>query len=150
EVVWGRLWGAGDAPTRSTPICLVPREDLETWQTLSAANHAARPETEVMVPGVYGRVILEALDSAGPSFAADLARRSKLLGSHFDMGLGQLVSLGLVTCDSFAGLRRLIPTQKHKRGTPRRTSFAPAGRWSRFGVPRSEPAERLSQESVEF
>jgi ATP-dependent helicase Lhr and Lhr-like helicase len=149
EVVWGRLWGAGDSPTRSTPICLVPREDLEPWQALSAAGKTARAEADGPAPGEYGRAILEALDAAGPSFAADLARRSKLLGSHFDMGLAQLVSLGLVTCDSFAGLRRLIPTQKHKRGAPRRTSFAPAGRWSRFGM-HPEPAERLPQEHVEF
>jgi ATP-dependent Lhr-like helicase len=134
---------------RSTPICLVPREDLEPWQALSAAAKGSRREVDGAEPGEYGRAILEALDASGPSFAADLARRSKLLGSHFDMGLAQLVSLGLVTCDSFAGMRRLIPTQKHKRGTPRRTSFAPAGRWSRFGLP-AEPAERLPQEHLEF
>ena len=28
EVVWGRLWGSGAAPIRTTPVCLVPRDDL--------------------------------------------------------------------------------------------------------------------------
>src|SRR5439155_737595 len=42
EVAWGRLWGEGDAPARSSPICLLPREDLETWLALARAVAAAR------------------------------------------------------------------------------------------------------------
>src|SRR5262249_40300833 len=41
EVVWGRLWGAGDSPIRSTPICLLPREDLDLWLRLSALRPGA-------------------------------------------------------------------------------------------------------------
>ncbi|MEP7052868.1 MAG: DEAD/DEAH box helicase, partial [Pseudomonadota bacterium] len=35
EVVWGRLWGSAAAPIRTTPVCLVPREDLDGWLALS-------------------------------------------------------------------------------------------------------------------
>ena len=151
ELVWGRLWGAGDVPVRGTPICIVPREDLEVWQGLSAHAKAWRPGApEAPEPGAYGQAILEALDQAGPSFAADLARRSKLLPSHFEMGLAQLIGFGLATCDSFGGLRRLVTSHKHKRGMPRRTTFAPAGRWSRFGAGATASAESLSPEWIEF
>ena len=136
---------------RRIPICIVPREDLEAWQDLSAVARAPRTEGETPpAPGAYAAAILEALDAAGPSFAAELARRSKLLPSHFEMGLAQLVGQASVTCDSFGGLRRLVTSAKHKRGAPRRTTFAPAGRWARFGVPAAARTERLSDERIEF
>src|SRR6185369_2563526 len=31
EVAWGRLWSAGDSPIRTTPVCLFPREQMESW-----------------------------------------------------------------------------------------------------------------------
>src|SRR5262249_51488762 len=31
ELVWGRLWGAGNTAIRTTPVCLLPREELDTW-----------------------------------------------------------------------------------------------------------------------
>src|SRR4029079_14949143 len=31
EVAWVRLWGSSLSPVRRTPVCLLPREDLEAW-----------------------------------------------------------------------------------------------------------------------
>ena len=53
------------------------------------------------------------------------------------MGLTQLIGHGLVTCDSFGGLRRLITPPSKRRGVMRRVPLAPAGRWSRFRAARS-------------
>ena len=38
EAAWGRLWGGGASAIRITPICLVPREDLDSWVGLSAPS----------------------------------------------------------------------------------------------------------------
>src|SRR5207249_1949506 len=50
ELVWGRLWGGGHPAVRATPICLLPREDLETWLALAALAPAAEP-----APSSYAR-----------------------------------------------------------------------------------------------
>jgi ATP-dependent Lhr-like helicase len=88
------------------------------------------------------------LDASGASFATEIVRRAKLLPSHFEMGLVQLLGHGLVTCDSFGGLRRLVRPAKHRRGAARRTTTAPAGRWSRFRVPGASDA--FTPDQVEF
>ena len=138
ELVWGRLWGAGDSPIRTTPICLLPREDLETWMRLSAlrsgtngggTTHGAAPDGPL---STYARTILDALDHRGASFAQELERTTRLLPSHFEMGLTQLIGHGLVTCDSFGGLRRLMSPPSKRRGVMKRAPLTPAGRWSRF------------------
>jgi ATP-dependent Lhr-like helicase len=140
EVVWGRVWGAGDSPIRSTPVCLLPREDLEMWLSLSALRAPASSGITLTgaAPGnhgplsTYARTILDALDRRGASFAQELERTTQLLPSHFEMGLTQLIGHGLVTCDSFGGLRRLITPPSKRRGVVRHAPLMPAGRWSRF------------------
>jgi ATP-dependent Lhr-like helicase len=137
EVTWGRLWGAGDSPIRSTPICLLPREDLGTWMRLAALRWGAESEVDVTASdgaplSTYARTILAALAQRGACFAQELERATRLLPSHLEMGLTQLIGHGLVTCDSFGGIRRLItPPSKRKHGA-RQAALMPAGRWSRF------------------
>ena len=43
EVAWGRVWGSGNSPVRSTPLCLMPREDLELWLSLARTAEGERP-----------------------------------------------------------------------------------------------------------
>ena len=50
----------------------------------------------------------EALRAHGASFFADLQRDASLLGTEVEQALAELVAQGLVTCDSFAGLRALV------------------------------------------
>jgi len=145
ELVWGRLWGGGNAPIRSTPVCLLPREDLDAWLAL------ARPAGEGVEEPLssYASILLEILGTRGASFTQELQRASDLLPSHVEMGLSQLIGHGVVTCDSFSGLRRLITPPSRRRGVMKRAPFAPAGRWTRFRSHEAElvtPAPRL----VEF
>jgi ATP-dependent Lhr-like helicase len=139
EVVWGRLWGAGDSPIRTTPLCLLPREDLDAWMELSALRSPgsssitlANGEAGSSALSTYARVILDALDRRGASFAQELERTTSLLPSHFEMGLTQLIGHGRVTCDSFGGLRRLITPPSKRRGVMKHVPLMPVGRWSRF------------------
>jgi ATP-dependent helicase Lhr and Lhr-like helicase len=173
EVAWGRLWGEGSTPARSTPVCLLPREDLDTWLGLAAAGEAARAGGRVTAVGAsagllraatdkrsqrrrsgagagpvavpargapddaaplstYARTLLDTLGARGASFVQELERATRLLPSHLEMGLVQLIGHGLVTCDSFGGLRRLVTPPSRRRGVMKRVPFAPAGRWSHF------------------
>ena len=121
-------------PVRSTPIMLVGREALAHWQRSSEASES--------VEGLSARgvKILESLRQHGASFFDDLVHDTGLLRSDVEIGLGELVSRGRVTSDSFAGIRALI-TSKKRRERLRQyrrpfLSLEDAGRWS---LPRRVP-----------
>ncbi len=133
EVTWGRLWGSGTTAVRRTPICLLMREDLEEWASLAAQGEAREPTGTA-------QEVAEALAARGAMFFQELARATKLPPSFVEAGLTDLIGLGRVTCDSFAGLRWLIvPAWRRKGGEPA------AGRWS---LTRREAAGAPSPEFV--
>ncbi len=152
RVAWGRLSppmrpGAGPfstGPIRSTPVSLFLRENADAWLTLP-------PEGEDPPLSTYAQAILGVLDKRGASFFAELTSESHLLATQVEKGLGELVALGRVTADSFAGLRALlIPSNRRKplRTTPRRRGrpTAPfgveaAGRWSVLPAHRHAPPD---------
>jgi len=129
EVTWGRLWGAGLAVPRRTPISLVLRQDLESWGDLAAAT--ARPELRA-----EAQAVLDALATRGAMFAQELGRAARLPAASVEIALGELVALGRATCDSYGGLRwLLVPASR------RRAANLTAGRWS---VLRVDPAAQSS------
>jgi ATP-dependent Lhr-like helicase len=132
ELAWGRLWGAGKSPIRSTPVSLVPREDLDMWLAIAASDPSQNAEDAKDPLSTYARSVLEVLDTRGACFTQELERMTRMLPSHVEMGLAQLIGHGLVTCDSFGGLRRLITPPSRRRGVMKRVALTPAGRWSRF------------------
>jgi ATP-dependent helicase Lhr and Lhr-like helicase len=139
RIGWGRLSapknpnGRASAPLRTSPISLYLRENLHDWLTLTQANSAVELS-------VTSRTVFETLQSGGALFFSELVRSSGLLPSQVEDALSQLAALGLVTSDSFDGLRALL-VPSHKRPTfgrnmakrRRRTNLASiefAGRWS--------------------
>jgi ATP-dependent Lhr-like helicase len=116
------------SPVRSTPIALVEREALPHWQ-----RRAADPDS---TDGLShrGLKILESLRRHGASFFSDLVHDTGLLKSEVEQGLGELVSRGRVSSDSFAGLRALITSRKRRERLRRYrrplTDVDDAGRWS--------------------
>src|SRR5205823_1176870 len=71
----------------------------------------------------------------GASFFDDLLEGTRLLRSQLEEALGELVAAGLVTSDSFGGLRALLVPARDRsgNGTRRRRHadrFDDAGRWS--------------------
>ena len=162
EVAWGRLWGGGRSPIRTTPICLVPREDLDPW--LALASGIAPPEPapagepslgemgESMEPArsSYAEVLLELLDRSGATFTRDLERRSGMLPSHVAMGLAELIAAGAITCDSFGGIRRLVTPPSKRRGVMKHAPFSPSGRWSRLRETRESSTRLVDSTLVEF
>jgi len=121
------------APLRTSPIALYQRENLPHWLALTKT----KLDTELSSPG---RTLFDTLAQDGALFFSELVRRSGLLPSQVEEALSQLAALGLVTSDSFDGLRALlVPSNKRptfgrnigRRG--RKTNLASiefAGRWS--------------------
>ena len=133
DLVWGRLWGRGNTPIRTTPLCLLPRQDLDAWLALAEAGG-----NDDAALSSYAKAILDVIEGRGASFAQELQHASGLLPSHFEMGLIQLIGQGLLTCDSFGGVRRLITPPGRRRGVMRHQPLAPSGRWSRFRPVRAD------------
>jgi ATP-dependent Lhr-like helicase len=135
-------------PIRSTPITLVEREALAHWQ-----NRGAAPDSTEDLSS-RAQKILESLSQHGASFFDDLLRDTGLLRSDIEQGLGELVSRGRVTSDSFAGVRALITSRKRREKLRqyRRplVDVDAAGRWSlprRMHVP--ETVEALGNPAVD-
>jgi ATP-dependent Lhr-like helicase len=139
RIGWGRLSAPQNPSTRSTaplrtsPIALYQREHLQHWLILTRASS----ETELCVAA---RTLFDTLATGGALFFSELVRRSGLLPSQVEEALSQLAALGLVTSDSFDGLRALLvpsnkrPTFGRNIGKRRRktnlASIEFAGRWS--------------------
>ncbi len=128
RVGWGRLsppagadGAAPSRPVRSTPISLFPREQAELWLT--------RPLAERPALLGYAGGVLAALEARGASFLPELASASGLLPTQVELGLAELVAAGMVSSDSYAGLRSLLITSAKRPPIARASS---AGRWSRL------------------
>ncbi len=132
-------------PLKTTPIALVPRGQLGLWRRLAGAPRAAALELSSAARQVH-----EHLGARGASFFADLAAGTGLLHTQVEPALAELAAAGLVTSDSFTGLRALlVPADRRPApgGAPRRRrgrtapyGMESAGRWWRLDVPEG-PAE---------
>jgi ATP-dependent Lhr-like helicase len=131
RALWLRLQASttGAAPVRATPIVLLTRKNLKLWQAPEL------PDTELQLSHPAQR-IREYLQAQGASFYADIAQGSDILQSQAEQGLSELVSAGLVSADSFSGLRALVmPTDRKRKLASRGMRIAQfgledAGRWS--------------------
>jgi ATP-dependent Lhr-like helicase len=139
RIGWARLSAPqnpntrASAPLRTSPIALYQRENLRHWLMLTRVN------SEMELSGA-SRTLFDTLADGGALFFSELVRRSGLLPSQVEEALSQLAALGLVTSDSFDGLRALLvpsnkrPTFGRTIGKRRRktnlASIEFAGRWS--------------------
>jgi ATP-dependent Lhr-like helicase len=139
RIGWARLSAPqnpnmrASAPLRTSPVALYQRENLRHWLMLTQAN------SQMELSGA-SRTLFDTLADGGALFFSELVRRSGLLPSQVEEALSQLAALGLVTSDSFDGLRALLvpsnkrPTFGRNAGKRRRkanlASIEFAGRWS--------------------
>ncbi len=162
--VWTRLSARrgdpqrGAAPVRGTPIVLLARRNLRLWSTLAGSGDPAQLSSGAQRVAQY-------LATNGASFFDELTGASGLLPIQAEEALAELVALGYVNSDSFAGLRALLVPAERRRsaGTRRRRRVAlfgmdAAGRWSRIArgvsaaaAPGSDPAaaRALVEETTE-
>jgi ATP-dependent Lhr-like helicase len=139
RIGWARLSAPqhpntrSSAPLRTSPISLYQRENLRHWLMLTHAN------SQMELSGA-SQTVFDTLADGGALFFTELVRRSGLLPSQVEEALSRLGALGLVTSDSFDGLRALLvpsnkrPTFGRNVGKRRRktnlASIEFAGRWS--------------------
>ena len=155
QLAWMRLRtrngrnGGKSAPVRSTPIALLPRRHAGIW--MSANSRDAAPHLSFRA-----QLIADCIKEHGASFFDELMDGSGLLRSQIEEGLAELVALGLVTSDSFGGLRALlVPSSERRTGTPgrrRRRAAAygveDAGRWAMVRRPIAAEREEDATEHV--
>ena len=95
----------GGRPVRATPIALLcAGRTCPFWREIAprALNPGrARPLADA-------RAVYELLRTRGASFFGDIAHGAGLLHTQLEMALAELVAWGLVTSDSFTGLRALL------------------------------------------
>jgi ATP-dependent Lhr-like helicase len=153
RIVWCRPPSAAaderrkTGPVKTTPIVLCERAHWADWMALPPAEGPPNLSPR-------GSRVLESLKQHGASFFSDLRHDSALLPTELEEGLAELVSHGLVTSDSFAGLRALVtPARSGRQGRRRSASqrIDEAGRWSlqRRGMQRPELPGALADPAVE-
>jgi ATP-dependent Lhr-like helicase len=147
RIVWTRLSpqkgmvkSVGSGPIRSTPIALLNRKNLATWDMAfpQPRSPGENGDLESMLSS-SAQLVYEHMLRYGASFFADFVENTGLLKTQVEEGLAELVGGGLITADSFTGMRALL-TPSNKRPSNRNAKRkAPAalfgmenaGRWSR-------------------
>ena len=138
RVAWARLTpingkpkrnGRRTTPLKSTPITLVPRRDARIWAALSL------PAAPVSASANASKIAAFIREN-GASFFEEIVEGTHLLRAQVEEALSELVAWGLVSSDSFGGLRALLtPSSERRRrlrhGRRQRGSgLEGAGRWA--------------------
>jgi len=133
RVLWARLdapKGTVAGPVRATPIAMLSRAHFALWRSLS------QPQRGDIALSSAAQAIAEQLATRGASFFDELMRGAGLLQAQAESALGELVAAGLVSADSFGGLRALLMPLERKRKLAARGrrialfGLEEAGRWS--------------------
>jgi ATP-dependent Lhr-like helicase len=151
RVAWARLRAPAErtvAPVRTTPITLLPRRHAAAWLALAKPAEAVRPSPRA-------QAVIDCIARDGASFFDEIAEGTRLLRPQVEEALAELVALGLVASDSFAGLRALIlPAEKRRQRRARRHDatfgIEASGRWAlaRRAMPgqgRAEAVEHVAR-----
>jgi ATP-dependent Lhr-like helicase len=153
EVVWwrprpsGAQPGARAATVATSPIAIVPRGTLPLWRSLGSFEP---------VQGMSGAAerVAQALRERGALFFVEIVETTGLLRVQVEEALGELVARGVVTADSFTGLRAVLTPQSRRRGFRGRgrlrgsSGFDAAGRWALL-PPRTVPRTATDPEALE-
>jgi ATP-dependent helicase Lhr and Lhr-like helicase len=108
------------------------------------------------VQGMSGAAerVVQALRERGALFFVEIVQVSGLLRVQVEEALGELIARGVVTADSFAGLRAVLTPQSRRRGFRGRSrlrgssGFDAAGRWALL-PPRITPRAATDPEALE-
>jgi len=129
---------SSSSPVRSTPMVLLNRKHVRTWTA------AFPPRENDAQLSTNTQTVYEYLKEHGASFFVDIVSGTDLLASMVEEALGELVFRGMVTADSFTGLRALLTplskttsraVAKRRRRNKAVYSMDEAGRWVRLSGP---------------
>jgi ATP-dependent Lhr-like helicase len=125
---------SNSSPVRSTPVVLLSRKNVGIWNKVFPAP----PESNGVALTTNTQAVYEHLERHGASFFVDIIAGTNLLPSMVEEALGELVFRGLVSADSFTGLRALLTplsksthreVEKRRRKHKQVYSMDNAGRW---------------------
>ncbi|HEX3604008.1 MAG TPA: DEAD/DEAH box helicase [Steroidobacteraceae bacterium] len=144
--------GRGAAPVRSTPIVLLARRNVPLWSLFADRSDPAQLTSKA-------QAVADFIREHGASFFDEISDNVGMLPAEVEESLAELVAVGLVNSDSFAGLRVLLMPSGRRAGRPNGYSarhkrrlalfgMADAGRWALVRRPAAVPAER-KDEAVE-
>ena len=118
-------------PIKSTPIALLPRRNVAAWRAMAEKDPP---------PAVTGHAdtVASFIRQHGASFFHDIVAGTGLLRSQVEDALAELAAHGMVSSDSFGGLRALlVPSAERKpfggarrRGRTSAYGMDDAGRWA--------------------
>ncbi|KDN97584.1 DEAD/DEAH box helicase [Pseudomonas donghuensis] len=136
KYAWARLApSAASSTLRSTPLVLLPRTRLGLWRALS-------PALDSRALSLRAQRVHSVLSEYGALFFDELVHDAHLLPSELESALQELVAAGLISADSFAGLRALITPASKRQGRSHRRGRGPlfggmqdAGRWALLRKP---------------
>jgi ATP-dependent helicase Lhr and Lhr-like helicase len=129
------------SPVRTTPITLLARRHAALWASLSSTEDPAAPSSRA-------QAVADFIRQDGASFFDEIVEGTGLLRPQVEEALAELVALGIVTSDSFGGLRALL--RKPDSGRRRRAAMftmESAGRWAL--ARRAPPRDDARPEAVE-
>ncbi len=125
---------AAGGPVRTTPITLLARRHGPLWASLSPMPDPAQATPRA-------QAALSFIRDNGASFFDELVDGTRLLRPQVEEALAELVALGLINSDSFAGLRALLMPAERRKPRRRRALFGmeDSGRWALARRPRPAP-----------
>jgi ATP-dependent helicase Lhr and Lhr-like helicase len=164
RLVWGRYTAPAQVtavramsrrnsgPIKATPITVCSRIHMDLWQQLSAPQWQDRPALSAAAQQAH-----DVLRQRGASFFAEIRQHTGLLPAQLEQALAELVASGLLTSDSFTGLRALLTPESRKPSLSRNQSrqrqrgsaysVEEAGRWSLIQLPAAD--HELDSDAIE-
>lgn len=136
SAMWGRFRTGKtngrkkSSPIKTTPITIVKRNNLDMWKNIDKAS-----DNNLENLSNSGKKVFDFISSRGASFFEEIISGSKCLKTETETALAELVAKGVVTSDSYTGLRALLVRSKYKTEKGRRKKrisfdMEGAGRWS--------------------
>ena len=103
SAVWGRFKspngnGRKQGPIKTTPVTIVKRTNLGVWSKLAPASDEEGLSR-------MAASVLEFLKTRGAPFFDEIAEGVKGLRTDIEAAIAELVTHGMVTSDSYTGLR---------------------------------------------
>jgi ATP-dependent Lhr-like helicase len=140
------------SPVRSTPIVLLARRNVPLWSQFADQSDPALLTSKA-------QAVADFIRGHGASFFDEIAESVRMLPAETEDALAELVAVGMVNSDSFAGLRVLLMPSSRRSGrtnsyavrNKRRLALfgmADAGRWALVRRANTEAAQR-KDEAVE-
>ena len=132
--IWGRFSSSSSkTPIKNTPLSFIRRTNKSLWRLIRKPSEAFKLDQQ-------NQRVWDYLNSHGASFFSQIATDLKMLKVEVERCIAALVSSGVVTSDSFNGLRALLVPGKFKVTHSRKSkhnvfSIEEAGRWALIEEP---------------